>query len=88
MCLGTEMNITDCKIELDTNCNDCDSVKHQVVSVQCQQDPYLQCAPGEYLNNNVCYKILPEEVTENKQAHTLCYQEGGHLLHITSQVNI
>ena len=88
VCFGTEMNIKDCKIELDTNCNDCDYVDDQVVSVQCRQDPYLQCAPGEYLNNNTCYKILNEEVTTNKQAQMLCQHEGGQLLHITSQVNI
>jgi hypothetical protein len=87
-CLGTEMNIKDCKIELDAYCHDFDYVDDQVVSVQCQQDPYLQCGPGEYLNNNTCYKILPEKVTTHNRAQQLCRKEGGHLLHITSQVKI
>ena len=77
------MNVNDCKIELYFNRT---SVYDQIVSVQCQQDPYSQCEQGEHLHGNTCYKIISEDVGTKENAKSLCLEHGGHLLQITSQV--
>ena len=80
------MNAKDCHIELESKCNDCHFIDDQVVSIECLQDPYLQCAPDEYLHSNTCYKIITEEATTHDRAKSLCEEDGGHLLQINSQV--
>lgn len=83
-CLGNELLITDCTVGIGSKCNSTDD---QFIGVRCHQNPYLQCALDEYLNGNACYKIISDNLdSTHQEAKSICEDEGGDLLHITSQI--
>lgn len=82
-CQGNEVNITGCKVFIGSSCS---YIHEQVVGVRCHRDPQSLCAPDEYAHGNACYKLVSEELATRERARSLCEGEGGHLLHIYSQV--
>ena len=81
-CDGTEKQVTGCRVYIGDQCN----VYEQVVGVRCLRDPQSLCGPGEYSHGDSCYKLISDEASTRERARSLCEDQGGHLVHIHSQV--